>query len=157
MNDRFRQMNQAMVARLIDEQADPIPEAGYGLRVLEVAGRHSGRPTRTPIGVLHFRGGRYLVCPDRSRDWPQNLRHAGWGTIMAGDVSEPVDAVQIDGTDAAEVVAAYLAAVTAPWAVAAFDLPAHATIEEIVPALTRMAVFRLTSVAAGGVQARVRG
>lgn len=139
----FRAMNHAMVARVLATPAQPIPAGGYALRVLEVAGRHSGRPARTTIGVLDHDGRHYLVCPDRSRDWPRNLGTAGRAVILAEDVAEPVRATEVTGRAAAEVVAAYLSAVTTPWAVAAFGLPPNATADDAMAELGRMAVFEL--------------
>lgn len=144
----LKAMNQAMVERISQAPAEPIPDDGYGLRVLEVAGRHSGRPTRTPIGLLSTRGAEYLVCPDRTRDWPQNVRAAGWARIVGGGEQTEVRASEVGGSAAAEVVAAYLRAVTVPWAVAAFRVRAGAGAGEIEPQLDRMAVFRLEPIAA---------
>ncbi len=142
----FQTMNRQMVDRLSTLPAQPIPDGGYGLRVLDVAGRRSRRTVSTPIGVLATGAARFLVCPDRSRDWPQNLRVAGRATLRGGGASEDVTAHEITGRPAAEVVAAYLRAVTTPWAIRAFAVPDGATPAEIEPELTRMAVFRIDPV-----------
>ena len=140
-------MNQMMVDRISREPAAPIPDEGYGLRVLEVTGRRSGRPSRTPMGVLRTGGADYLVCPDRTRDWPKNVRAAGRAIIAGGGDRREVSVSEVAGSPAAEVVAAYLRAVTVPWAVAAYGVPEGATPAEIEPHLDRMAVFRIEPVA----------
>src|SRR6476659_9529747 len=99
----FKAMNQTMTTRLLDAPAQPIPDGGYGLRVLEVAGRHSGRPVRTPMGVLSHGGRHYLVCPDGSRDWPQNVRAAGRAVLLAQDSVERVRTTELTGRAAAAV------------------------------------------------------
>ena len=66
-------MNQDMARRLRIGPGQPLADGGYALRVVQVPGRRSGRPVVTPVGVLRWGGQDYLVCPDRTRDWPRNL------------------------------------------------------------------------------------
>jgi len=40
-----------------------------GARVLEVKGRSSGQPRRTPVNLLDFEGERYLVAPRGETQW----------------------------------------------------------------------------------------
>lgn len=138
-----RAMNAQMTQRLLVTEPDEIPVGGYGLRVLEVPGRRSGEPRRTPVGLLRLEDGYRLVCPDRTRDWPSNLIAAGHGSVLAGGRRDDYRTEELHGRPAAEAVSRYLAAVDAPWAVAAFGLPDHPTPEQVEPALDRMAVFAL--------------
>lgn len=136
-------MNRQMSTRLLAEPAPPLAEGGYTIRVLEVPGRRTGREHQTPVGVLSHAGGRYLICPDRTRDWAENVRAAGMCTLRGGELTESYAAVEVHDRAAAEAVAAYLGVVTVAWAVAAFGLPNGATIEQIIDQVDRMAVFSL--------------
>lgn len=136
-------MNEAMVTRLLSEPAVPVPEGGYALRVLETTGRATGRAVWTPLGVLRLHGIDYVVTPDRTRDWARNLRRTPACAAMAGQTRTEARATPVDGDRAAEVVRGYLAVVAAPWALAAFGLPADPTLDDIRPELARIGVFRL--------------
>jgi deazaflavin-dependent oxidoreductase (nitroreductase family) len=139
----LRAMNDQMVQRLLAGAVAPLPPEGYVLRVLEVAGRETGEPRRTPVGLLDHAGAGYLVCPDRRRDWPNNLIAAGRCAVLAGDQRTEYAVAEVTGQEAAEVVSAYLTVVTVPWARSAFGVSADASIPEIRTQLARMAVFRL--------------
>jgi hypothetical protein len=137
-------MGRQMTGRLMVAPAQPLPDPGYALRVLEIAGRRSGAPVDTPIGVLARDGRRFMVSPDASRDWVANLRSAGTATLKAGNLTESISTVELHGRPAAEVVVAYLAVVTVSWAVAAFRVPDGTSAEEVETRhLDRMAVFEV--------------
>jgi deazaflavin-dependent oxidoreductase (nitroreductase family) len=48
-----------------------------GSRVLEVRGRTSGQPRRTPVNLLVIDGQEYLVSPRGNSQWVRNARAAG--------------------------------------------------------------------------------
>lgn len=48
-----------------------------GSRVLEVRGRKSGLPRRTPVNLLSLDGREYLVAPRGETEWVRNVRAAG--------------------------------------------------------------------------------
>jgi deazaflavin-dependent oxidoreductase (nitroreductase family) len=48
-----------------------------GSRVLEVRGRVSGEPRRTPVNLLTIDGREYLVSPRGNSQWVRNARAAG--------------------------------------------------------------------------------
>lgn len=144
-----REMNQQMVTRLLAMPTESIPEGGYGLRVLEHTGRDSGQPHRTPVGVLARAQRRYLVCPDRTRDWPRNLTAHSQCVIRGGDRREELIAQPVDGDEGIDAVQTYLSVVQAPWALRAFGLPDDPTREHIAQEMARMIVFRLTDVSTG--------
>ena len=56
----------------------------WGSRILEVPGRTSGVPRRTPVNLLEFDGHRYLVSPRGEGQWVKNVRattvgwHSSW-------------------------------------------------------------------------------
>ena len=71
-----------------------------GSRVLEVRGRSSGEPRRTPVNLLELEGERYLVAPRGETQWVRNLRASGEGRLLVGTRGEPFTAVEL--TDEAE-------------------------------------------------------
>ena len=82
----------------------------WGSRVLEVRGRSSGEPRRTPVNLLSLDGARYLVAPRGETQWVRNLRAAGEGRLLLGRRGEPFTAEEVV-TDAEKVpvLRAYLA------------------------------------------------
>lgn len=81
---------------------------GLGMRalpVLTLPGRRSGRPRQTPLTVLDFEGGRYLLCGYPGADWPRNARAAGGrGRLNVHGVDEPIRLVELDEPDALRVL-----------------------------------------------------
>jgi deazaflavin-dependent oxidoreductase (nitroreductase family) len=56
----------------------------WGSRILEVRGRKSGEPRRTPVNMLTLDGTTYLVAPRGHTQWVRNLRVAGEGDLLLG-------------------------------------------------------------------------
>ncbi|HTC59371.1 MAG TPA: nitroreductase family deazaflavin-dependent oxidoreductase [Solirubrobacteraceae bacterium] len=79
-----------------------------GSRVLEVRGRTSGEPRRTPINLLNFEGQRYLVAPRGNTQWVRNLRASGEGRLLVGPRSEHFTATELGDDERAPVLRAYL-------------------------------------------------
>lgn len=140
-----KQLNDMMVRQILNEPAQDLLEGNYGLRVLEVAGRISGRPRRTPVGVVIHQDYSYAVCPDRSRDWAANLDATRKCLVSAGQVRTEHEAVPVGGAEAVAVVLTYLNVMDVPWARDAFDLNQDPTAEEVRGCLDEMAIFRLQS------------
>lgn len=138
-------MNAQMTKRLLTTPPAPAPDQGTALRVLQTTGRRSGNARRTPIGVLHHDGAQYLVCPDRGRDWPQNLLSEPHCQIMAGGHEQHYRAEPVQGQAAVDGIEVYLAAVEVPWARKAFGFGDQVERTDIRAALPRMAIFRLVS------------
>ena len=67
----------------------PLGLSVLGSRVLEVRGRSSGEPRRTPVNLLEFEGERYLVAPRGETQWVRNLRASGEGRCCSGAAAEP--------------------------------------------------------------------
>ncbi|EOD63007.1 hypothetical protein H480_39245 [Amycolatopsis vancoresmycina DSM 44592] len=139
-------MNAEMTAKLIDAPAGAPPEGGYALRVVETRGRRTGAPRRVPLAVVAHEGGQYLVSPVRDRDWVENLVATPECALLSGGRREDRRADPAGGEEAAAVVAAYLAAMSVPWAIRAFPVPQDATPAQILEQLPGMAVFRLSTV-----------
>ena len=80
----------------------------FGSRVLEVAGRSSGVPRRTPVNVLTLDGARYLVAPRGDTQWARNLRTSGEGRLLVGPRSERFTATELSDEEKPPVLRAYL-------------------------------------------------
>src|SRR5271167_4930445 len=80
----------------------------FGSRVLEVRGRRSGEPRRTPVNLLELDGERYLVAPRGETQWARNLRASTEGRLLAGRRSESFSAVELGDEQKPPVLRAYL-------------------------------------------------
>jgi deazaflavin-dependent oxidoreductase (nitroreductase family) len=79
-----------------------------GSRVLEVRGRKSGEPRRTPVNPLTFEGERYLVAPRGHVQWVRNLRASGTGRLLAGRKVQEFSAVELPDEEKPPLLRAYL-------------------------------------------------
>jgi deazaflavin-dependent oxidoreductase (nitroreductase family) len=79
-----------------------------GSRVLEVRGRSSGVPRRTPVNLLEFEGQRYLVAPRGETQWVRNLRASGEGRLLLGRRAEPFSATELADAEKMPLLRAYL-------------------------------------------------
>ena len=79
-----------------------------GSRVLEVPGRKSGVPRRTPVNLLELEGERYLVAPRGNTQWARNLRAGGAGRLLVGRRSEAFTATELSDDVKVPVLRAYL-------------------------------------------------
>jgi deazaflavin-dependent oxidoreductase (nitroreductase family) len=75
----------------------------WGSRVLEVPGRTSGEPRRTPVNLLTYEGHQYLVSPRGEGQWVRNVRaNDGKLDLLVGKrrthwvARERVDADKVD-------------------------------------------------------------
>jgi len=80
----------------------------WGSRVLEVRGRKSGTPRRTPVNLLTLDGTRYLVAPRGQTQWVRNLRVAGEGELLLGRRRERFAGHEIVDADKEPILRAYL-------------------------------------------------
>jgi deazaflavin-dependent oxidoreductase (nitroreductase family) len=79
-----------------------------GSRVLEVRGRKSGEPRRTPVNLLTVDGTRYLVAPRGHTQWVRNLRAQGEGRLLLGRRAEPFTATEVPDDGKPPLLRAYL-------------------------------------------------
>lgn len=79
-----------------------------GSRVLEVRGRKSGEPRRTPVNLLTFEDTRYLVAPRGHTQWVRNLRAQGQGRLLLGRRAEDFTAIELPDDDKVPILRAYL-------------------------------------------------
>ena len=80
----------------------------WGSRVLEVPGRKTGEPRRTPVNLLTYEGDRYLVAPRGHTQWVRNLRVSGGGRLLLGRRSEEFSATELPEDERPPVLRAYL-------------------------------------------------
>jgi deazaflavin-dependent oxidoreductase (nitroreductase family) len=115
----------------------------YGSRVLEVRGRTSGQPRRTPVNLLTFDGARYLVAPRGNTQWARNLRVSGEGRLLVGPRSESFTAVELSDAEKPPVLRAYLE--RWKFEVGAFfdGVGPDASEEELLGAAPKHPVFRI--------------
>jgi deazaflavin-dependent oxidoreductase (nitroreductase family) len=76
--------------------------------VLAVKGRGSGEWRTTPVNVLEYHGGRYLVSARGEGQWVRNLRVAGTGELRLGTRVEGFRARELSDEAKVPVLRAYL-------------------------------------------------
>ena len=79
-----------------------------GSRILRVRGRKSGLWRETPVNLLEFGGGHYLVAPRGETQWVRNLRVAGNGQLRIGRRVQSFEAEEVDAESKVPVLRAYL-------------------------------------------------
>jgi deazaflavin-dependent oxidoreductase (nitroreductase family) len=79
-----------------------------GSRVLEVPGRKTGEPRRTPVNLMTFEGQRYLVAPRGHTQWVRNMRVSGGGRLFVGRRAEEFSAVELEDSEKPPLLRAYL-------------------------------------------------
>ena len=80
----------------------------WGSRILEVRGRTSGEPRRTPVNLLTVDGVEYLLAPRGETQWVRNLRAAGEGELLLGRRRQRFTAVELVDADKPPLLRAYL-------------------------------------------------
>jgi deazaflavin-dependent oxidoreductase (nitroreductase family) len=81
---------------------------GYGSRVLEVKGRTSGEWRQTPVNLMRYRDGEYLVAPRGQTQWVKNLRASGQGRLRLGRCMEQFSAIELADDEKPALLRAYL-------------------------------------------------
>jgi deazaflavin-dependent oxidoreductase (nitroreductase family) len=114
-----------------------------GSRVLEVPGRSSGQPRRTPVNLLAHDGQRYLVAPRGETQWVRNLRASGHGNLLLGRRSEPFSAVELADGQKVPILRAYLKRWKAEVGVFFEGVGPDSSEAELLQAAPRHPVFRL--------------
>src|SRR6266550_4658017 len=114
-----------------------------GSRVLEVRGRKSGEPRRTPVNLLTLNGDRYLVAPRGDTQWVRNLRASGTGRLLVGRRGEDFSADEVADADKPPILRAYLK--RWKWEVGVFfeGIDADSPEEEIRQIAPRHPVFKI--------------
>ncbi len=117
----------------------------FGARVLEVTGRSSGQPRRTPVNLLTLDGDRYLVAPRGETQWARNLRASGQGRLLVGRRGESFSAVELSDPEKPPVLRAYLRRWKFEVGVFFDGVGPDSSEEELLGAAPKHPVFRLRS------------
>ncbi len=99
------------VNNLFNRSVAALTRAGvsiWGSRVLAVRGRTSGQWRTTPVNLLRYEGGEYLVAPRGHTQWVRNLRVAGGGELRVGRRADAFTATELADADKPELLRAYL-------------------------------------------------
>jgi deazaflavin-dependent oxidoreductase (nitroreductase family) len=116
-----------------------------GSRVLEVRGRASGEPRRTPVNLLELEGERYLVAPRGETQWARNLRASGEGRLLVGKRGESFTATELPDEQKPPVLRAYLKRWAFEVGVFFDGVGADASEQELLAAAPKHPVFRIAS------------
>lgn len=132
----IRRVGNAVIKRLL--------KAGLAPRtyvLLTVAGRRTGKPHTTPVRLLKYAGGRWLVAPYGAVSWVRNARAAGEVVISHGRTREKVAVTEWDPRESAGVLKEYVRRepITRPY----FDAKVDDPVERFAEEAARHPVFRL--------------
>jgi deazaflavin-dependent oxidoreductase (nitroreductase family) len=116
-----------------------------GSRVLEVRGRSTGEPRRTPVNLLTLDGARYLVAPRGETQWVRNLRAAGEGRLLHGRHVETFAAQELSDEQKPPILRAYLKRWKAEVGVFFDGVGPDSPEEQLRAAAPKHPVFRLES------------
>ncbi len=116
-----------------------------GIHELEVRGRRTGKPRRTPVKVLEVDGERYLVSLNGSSDWVRNLRSHKTARLRMGRRVEEVVATEIPAAKKPPIVRAYLMGATRAETTRRLGWAGeHASQAEVRRGAAEVPVFRVT-------------
>ena len=77
--------------------------------VLQVTGRHSGRPIDVPLATVRYRGHWYLVSMfGEHANWVRNVRATNGHAILTHGRRRPVHLVEVPVADRAPIIKRYL-------------------------------------------------
>ena len=117
----------------------------WGSRVLEVKGRTSGQPRRTPVNLLTHEGTQYLVAPRGETQWVRNLRVAGDGVLLLGRRRQAFTAVELTDAEKPALLRAYLKRWKAEVGVFFDGVSATSPESEVERIAPRHPIFRITT------------
>ncbi len=116
-----------------------------GSRVLEVRGRTSGEPRRTPVNLLRFDGHDYLVSARGTGEWVRNVRAAdGHLDLLLGRRREARQAIELPDGEKVPVLREYLRRWKAEVGMFFDGVTADSTDEQISAIAAKHPVFRLS-------------
>jgi deazaflavin-dependent oxidoreductase (nitroreductase family) len=119
--------------------------------MLQVRGRRSGKPRRTPILRTPYRSQDYLVALAGESQWVRNVRAAGGQAVLRRGTAHWVQLQELPPEERPEVIGEYLgrgrqrsgAKAAAKQARSYFGLPPDASVEEIRAVAGYYPVFRV--------------
>ena len=117
----------------------------WGSRVLEVPGRKTGEPRRTPVNLLTYEGEHYLVSPRGHTQWVRNVRaNDGKLDLLLGRKRTHHTATELTDGDKTEVLRAYLKRWKAEVGIFFDGVSAGSTDEELQAIAPKHPVFMLS-------------
>jgi deazaflavin-dependent oxidoreductase (nitroreductase family) len=119
----------------------------WGSRVLEVPGRKTGEPRRTPVNLLALDGQQYLVSPRGHGQWVRNVRaNDGHLDLLLGRRRTHYVATEVADADKSDVLRAYLRRWKAEVGVFFDGVDASSSDEQLQAIAPKHPVFALTEV-----------
>ena len=152
MTTRLGQLSRAPVfVRLANTFIPALLRLGVPLDnmiLLTVAGRKTGQPRTTPVGVFELAGRRYLFSTFGEVNWVRNLRAAGQALLTKGRHRESVGALELSPEAAAPILqgvfAPYLASpIGRMFAQAWYGVTPHSSPSDFIDAARHHPVFAL--------------
>ena len=134
--------NATMTQRVMQMPVEPYQDGKFVYRVIEIRGRKSGTTRQTPLAVYQHDGVRYLIAPERSRDWVQNLIAAGECLLISKTQQDHCSAVLAFDPAALAAVRAYISQLA--WASRQFTFSVKDSDAEIVSKSEQFSIFRLS-------------
>jgi deazaflavin-dependent oxidoreductase (nitroreductase family) len=117
----------------------------WGSRVLEVPGRKSGVPHRTPVNPLTLDGEHYLVSPRGETQWVRNLHANGDRLVLIhGRRRQTWAAVEVPDADKEQILRGYLRKWKMEVGVFFDGVDASSPQSELARIAPRHPVFRIT-------------
>jgi deazaflavin-dependent oxidoreductase (nitroreductase family) len=113
--------------------------------LLLTTGRKSGQTRLVPVSPIEIEGNEYLVAPYGEVSWVRNVRADPQATLRHGSRGREVTLHEVDGEEAAPVVAAYYSRETYPRKY--MDVPADPSLDDFGRAAHRFPVFRVETTA----------
>jgi len=121
-----------------------------GAVTLEVAGRRSGQPRRTPVLLISVGGQDHLVSLAGESEWVRNVRAAGGRAVLRRRGDKAVHLVELPPEERPPVIDAYITREGKASAKAAaraaryyFGLPPDSSLEQIAAVAGFYPVFRV--------------
>jgi deazaflavin-dependent oxidoreductase (nitroreductase family) len=116
----------------------------WGSRVLEVPGRSTGEPRRTPVNLLEHDDQQYLVAPRGDTQWVRNVRANDGGLdLLLGRNRTHYVATEVADADKIDVLRAYLKRWKAEVGVFFDGVDAKSSDDELLAIAPRHPVFLL--------------
>jgi deazaflavin-dependent oxidoreductase (nitroreductase family) len=116
-----------------------------GSRVLEVAGRKTGQPRRTPVNLLTLGEATYLVAPRGETEWVRNVRAAsGELDLLLGRRRRHYTATELSDPEKPPVLRPYLERWKSEVGVFFEGVGPSSTDEELAGIAHKHPVFRIT-------------